>query len=179
MNNKKYLIVIFILIGISSLFFQGCKKENSNPENEKNVFSYKGEEYELNNCYFLIEEDNNTYEIHIALTSSSIYWSQDIQDFKGTGNIVAFFGLNSDGSYNVPSGKYYIGDDSFGDSFAIINGDVEAYENAIECESNGGSLEILNNGNDEYEIKFELFTDDNEKVSGYFSGNVTQRYFDY
>jgi hypothetical protein len=162
----------FILLLFVALFVVSCTKKDSEVTLSQNYFKINTDRYDLDKAYYTIDSINKFTQI--VIVSSGLTFDANLQDFKGSGNVITFdFGDISSvlkaGSYYTPRGFY---------SGVVLNYNYST-QSGIDYEMKEtlpGKL-LITNTNSNYNIQFEFTLEGGQVVTGQYTGTVKKERF--
>lgn len=173
--NINFLIFGLILM-VSSV---GCKDE----EDEKSNFTFDSIEYLLKSGTIEKVDTNllhtpNTYNYEIVLMGKGITYDETAGQYNGTGSYLVF-DLVSNDPVNIQEGGYVYDGFASHDSLTITSGlmgidhDILAGTTGMTHPVKTGIVNLRRNGNI-YIINFELWTNDDKLINGFFNGFLNE-----
>ncbi len=180
MRNSLIKSAILIVIVITT--FQACKKEDKTPVNQ---FSYGNKTSLIGSIWGGYLGESPTHGVFgttLFITENSLTWHYQggyPDSLSGSGDLMMLTFITTE-LMEIPSGKYSYSSNSsapfvankFGmESFLIINY-ISATEEGEEVLFNGGTVDVVKNG-EEYELTFNITTNVNTTITGYYKGKIT------
>ncbi len=194
MKRKNIFNVVLAVVAAGLLFSTGCGKKESNPDNH---FVYQDTTYALSQGFISSYQIfDSLYEHTVLLLSDgfTVVWETGnpsaIDSISGRGNGIIFnmIGLSKDGledgtytgavssskSFDLPADKTW----DFGT--AVMNySDTGDNDNVgTEVDFKKGNITVKNLGNNRYEFSFDVTSEENHQLTGYFKATLKPFVFD-
>jgi len=183
MEPKFQKILITLVIGCTLL--SGCKKDE---KETKNYFSYGEKESLVGSAFTFymgkLAENNYGKELYLVSEGITFYDKNGVIDsVSGKGNYLVLRIFNTDSIgiasggyvYNPSFDNYSVGTFGF-DSGLILNFDAMPPDVSEEVLINGGEITVVRNNN-EYEISFDLDTEANKAIKGFYKGKLKEYFY--
>ncbi|AZQ43273.1 hypothetical protein [Nonlabens ponticola] len=174
---KKFNLILLLALFSISL---SCTSDDDNDDDNnigENFFTLGDDDYALTQGFIEDYGDNgnDSYDFDITLLGDGFEVDFDSEEIRGKGDAI-YLDLNSDDMEDLSDGTYVFAQDrdsfTLVDAAVIIDYDIQE-ETGTQLAVIGGEVILSKSGND-YDITFDLDTQDRRTVTGSYRGSLSR-----